>query len=139
MQLRLENSLFVISKILRLFVNTLSANNRNFFLNRGNLLEHFQMQLSQKRKLFSLFFFVTLKFRFNLTFSEKRWPSLVIYFGTYGLGKTWLDKCLKNPVSEDPSTSNMVNGPNHCWNLRDSTFTLFIDTCSENLGWKTLS
>ena len=25
--------------------------------------------------------------------------------------KTWLDKCLKSPVSEDPSTSNMVNGP----------------------------
>ena len=26
--------------------------------------------------------------------------------------KTWLDKCLKSPVSEeDPSKSNLVNGP----------------------------
>ena len=25
--------------------------------------------------------------------------------------KTWTDKCLKSPVSEDPSTSNMVNVP----------------------------
>ena len=25
--------------------------------------------------------------------------------------KTWTEKCLKNPVSEDPSTSNMVNVP----------------------------
>ena len=23
---------------------------------------------------------------------------------------TWLDKCLKGPVSEDPSTGNMVKG-----------------------------
>ena len=34
-----------------------------------------------------------------------------MYFLTYGLGKTWLDKCLQSPVPEDPSTSNMVNGP----------------------------
>ena len=25
--------------------------------------------------------------------------------------KTWLDKSLKSPVSENPTTSNMVNGP----------------------------
>ena len=30
-----------------------------------------------------------------------------MYFWTYGIGKTWLDKCLKNPVSEDNSTTNM--------------------------------
>ena len=27
--------------------------------------------------------------------------------------KTWLDKCPKRPVSEDPSTSNMINGPKY--------------------------
>ena len=30
-----------------------------------------------------------------------------MYFWTYGIEKTWLNKCLKNQVSEDPSTSNM--------------------------------
>ena len=30
-----------------------------------------------------------------------------MYFWTYGIGKTWLDKYLKNPVSEDNSTTNM--------------------------------
>ena len=30
-----------------------------------------------------------------------------MYFWTYRLRKTWLNKCLKSPVSEDPSTSNM--------------------------------
>ena len=33
-----------------------------------------------------------------------------MYFSIYGLQNTWLDKCLKSPVSEDPSTSNMING-----------------------------
>ena len=29
-----------------------------------------------------------------------------MYFGNDGLPKTWLDKCVKSPVSEDPSKSN---------------------------------
>ena len=28
--------------------------------------------------------------------------------------KTWPDKCLKSPVSEDAWKSNMVNQPKHC-------------------------
>ena len=35
-----------------------------------------------------------------------------MFFSNYRLQKTWLDKCLKSPVSEDPSTSDMVNGQN---------------------------
>ena len=45
----------------------------------------------------------------------------------------------KTPVSEHPSTSNMVNGPKHCSKLKDSTFTIFIDPCARNSGWKKLS
>ena len=36
-----------------------------------------------------------------------------MYFRNYVLRKTWLDNSLKNPVSEDPSRSNMINGPKH--------------------------
>ena len=35
-------------------------------------------------------------------------------FPKLGTLKTWLDKFLKSPVSEDPSTSNMVNVAKHC-------------------------
>ena len=35
-------------------------------------------------------------------------------FGNYGLRKTWLDNCLTSPISEDPSISNMKNGPKRC-------------------------
>ena len=34
-----------------------------------------------------------------------------MYFRNYGLQNTWLDKCLKSPVSEDTSKSNMVKEP----------------------------
>ena len=48
-------------------------------------------------------------------------------FTTCRLQKMWLHKCLKNRISEDPSSSNMVNGPKHCGNLKDSTIAIFID------------
>ena len=50
-----------------------------------------------------------------------------MYFRNYGLPKTWLDQCLKSPISEDPTKSNMVNAPKHSSNLRDTSFTIFIN------------
>ena len=49
-------SLLLIYKILRLFVNTLTADDKHHLLNRGNLAQPVQMQLSQKQKTFSEFF-----------------------------------------------------------------------------------
>ena len=57
-----------------------------------------------------------------------------MHFLTYGIQKTWLHKCLKNPVSEDPSRSNMVNAPKHCRNLNGSIFIIFIDHFEANSG-----
>ena len=59
-----------------------------------------------------------------------------MYFSTYGLRKTWLDKCLKTLVSEDPLTSKMENGPKNFWNFNHNTFTIFIDPSADNRGWK---
>ena len=53
--------------------------------------------------------------------------------------KTWLDKCLKSPVSEDPSTSNMVNVRKHYWNLHHSTFIIFLRHWPGNFVRKSLS
>ena len=50
-----------------------------------------------------------------------------MYFRNYGLQNTWLDICLKSPVSEDPFSGNMVNGPKHSCNLNESTVPIFID------------
>ena len=57
-----------------------------------------------------------------------------MYFSTYGFRKTLLDKCLKSPVSENPPTSNRVNGPKYSSKLNESAFTIFIDPCESNSG-----
>ena len=35
-----------------------------------------------------------------------------MYFRNYGLQKTWLNKSLKSPLSEDPLQNNMLSGKN---------------------------
>ena len=43
--------------------------------------------------------------------------------------KTWQNKCLKSPVSEEPLTSDKGNVRKDCPKLNDRTFTIFIDNC----------
>ena len=111
----------------------MTADDKDSLLKRGNLLQLVKKQLSQKRKTFCPFFFSIFSICIHFwRFSKNRWPSELMYFWTYGLRKTRLDKCLKSLVSEDPSTSNMVNGPKLRWNLNDRTFTTFINPCERN-------
>ena len=73
--LDLKKSLWVIWKVLGLFVNPLKADDKYSLLNRGNLLQHFQMHLSQKRKIFCGLFFTFSKFRVYFEdFQEKGEP-----------------------------------------------------------------
>ena len=58
MQFSWKKFLLVICKILRVFVKTLTADGKYSVLNRDNLLQDVQMQLSQKRKTFSPSFFL---------------------------------------------------------------------------------
>ena len=51
-----------------------------------------------------------------------------MYFRNYRLPKTWLDICLKSPVSEDPTKSNMVNVPKHGSNLKDTSLPYLLIT-----------
>ena len=51
-----------------------------------------------------------------------------MYVRNYGLPKTWLDQSLKSPVSDDPTKSNMVNGPKHCSNLKDTSLLYLLIT-----------
>ena len=59
-------------------------------------------------------------------------------FRNYGLPKTWLDQCVKIPVSEDPSKTHMVNAPKRSSNLIDSAFTIFPDYWEVNCPTKSL-
>ena len=67
-----EKSLLVICKIVELFVNSLTANDKYSLLNRDSLTEPIQMELSQKQKTFSQFFSAFLKSRLNFEHFLKR-------------------------------------------------------------------
>ena len=62
-----------------------------------------------------------------------------MYFWSYRLQKSWLDKCLNSPVSEDPSRTNKAKGTKQCSKLKDNTFNIFIDPRERNSGLKCLS
>ena len=64
-QLTFKKFLLVICKISRLFPNTLSADGKYSLLNRDNLTEPIQMQVSRKQKTFSQFFSAFLKSSLN--------------------------------------------------------------------------
>ena len=55
-----------------------------------------------------------------------------MYFRIYRPRRTWLDKSLKAPVWENPSTSDMVNGPKHWLNINESAFIILSDHCEGN-------
>ena len=57
--------MLVLRKILRLFVNTLTANDKYSLLNRDNLSQHIQILLSQKENSFSQFLFPYFKSALN--------------------------------------------------------------------------
>ena len=61
-----------------------------------------------------------------------------MYFGNYGLPKTWLDQCLKSRFLEDPSKRNMGNAPKLCSNFKSTIFTIFIDHLEVNCPKKSL-
>ena len=62
----------MIHKILRLFVNTLTVNDKHYHLNRDNLAETIQISLPQKQKTFSEFFFAFLKSKLNFEHLPKK-------------------------------------------------------------------
>ena len=62
----------MIHKILRLFVNTLTVDDKHYLLNRDNLTQPIQMQLSEKQKTFSQFVFAFLKSILNFKHLPKK-------------------------------------------------------------------
>ena len=64
--------MLVLCKILGLFVNTLSQDERYCFLYKDNLLQPIQILLSQKEKTFSQFFSPFLKSTLNFERFQKK-------------------------------------------------------------------
>ena len=107
-------------------------------LNRHNLTIPIQMQLPQNKKSFLIFLlhFWNVTWIFELLTKKMTLIDFVIP-KLRPLETRW-DKDLKSPISENPSTSNMVNVNKHCRNLYQSTFMIFIDHCEVNWLGKSL-
>ena len=75
-----EKSALVWSEILRLFVNTLTADNKYSRCNVQNFAQQLQTPLSQKQNTFCRFFIAFLKCGLNLEHFKKKdeYPSLII-------------------------------------------------------------
>ena len=87
----------------------------------------FRCNYRRNKKLFLKFFLYFRTLVYVLVISEETMTLINFVFPKLRTPKTWLDKCLKSPISEDSSRRNMVNGSKHCWNLHGSTFIIFID------------
>ena len=59
-------------KILRLFANTFTVDGKYSLLNRDNLMQPIQMQLSHKQNTFSQFFAAFLKSRLSFEHFQKK-------------------------------------------------------------------
>ena len=70
-EFQLEKVSLTNCKILGQFFNPLTADDKYSLLNKGNSI-HVQMQLSQKRKTFSVLFFGYLKFILNFEIFQKK-------------------------------------------------------------------
>ena len=64
--------MLVLCKILRLFVNTLTDDDKYSLLYRNNLTEPIQILLCQKQKTFSQFFAAFLKFTLNFEYFQQK-------------------------------------------------------------------
>ena len=71
-QLTCKKSLLVTCKFSRLFPNSLSADRKCSLLNRNNLTQPTQMQLSRKQKTFSVFFPAFSKSSLNFEYFFKK-------------------------------------------------------------------
>ena len=125
--------------MLGLLFSTLTTNGMYLVLNRDRITLPIQMQLPEKQKKFSQFFAAILKSIWNYERIGKNMTLIAFVFPKLRTPKRWLDKCLKSPVSEDLSTSNMVNVPKHFPNLDYITCIIFIDHYEINLLGKSLS
>ena len=71
-ELSWKKFLLVIFEVLGLFPNILTVDDKYSLLNRDNLRQPFQMQLSKKQKTFSQFSFAFFKARSNFQHFEKK-------------------------------------------------------------------
>ena len=133
-----KKSALVRTKILGLFVNTLTAEYTYSRRNMQTFTQQVQTPLSLKQKTFSRFFIAILVHEMENLF-KKMGVFYLKYFRNYWLQKRWLLKCLKSLTSEQLSVINLLTASKHCLNLHGTTNILFFHESGINWAGKSLS
>ena len=87
------------------------------------------MQLSQKRKIFSEFFFPFSKFRFNLVHFQKKMALIADVFLNFRTRRDVVRCMSKKSLFREHLDKLYRNWPKHCSKLNNSTVTTFIYPC----------
>ena len=121
-----KKSLSVWFVILRLFVNTLAADNK-YSRVKLHTLTQIQTPLPLKQRPSSRFFIAVLKCAWNLEHFEYKVEYLsLIIFRNYIFRKSWFVKRLKDLASEQHSVNNALTVCKHSWNQHGTTIILFF-------------
>ena len=137
-QLTFKKSLLVICKISTLFPNTLSGDGKYSLFNRDNLMQLIQMEVSRKQKNVLIFFLHFWNLVEILNIFKKKMTLIADVFP-----KLWTQKNLVRSVPKKSSFKGSF-GEQHreraqiCWNLNESTFTIFSDCGERNWPAKSL-
>ena len=118
---------FVNFKILGVFVNTFTVDDKYPVWDCENLQFHIEMQLSQKQKRFSQFYVPLMESSSNSKHFQKKMIVIAYLFSKLKTVKTWVDQSVKSVVSEHRLAVNILKGSKHLWNLRESVFIIFFD------------
>ena len=101
----------VISELLGLLVNTLTANCGYSRNHRDDLPEPVRMLLCPKQKTFFWIFIRFVSCPLNFQFFEEKSASYLKHLWSYWLRKSCLIKCIKSYVSQKPLAVNVLTRP----------------------------
>ena len=134
-----KKSALVRSKILGLFVNTLTAEYTYSRRNMQTLTKHIQTPLSLKQKTFSGFFIAYLKSTWNgEQFRKKGESSSLTISEIIDSKRSGYLSAWKALTSEQLSVINLLTGSKHCLNLHGTTIILFSHESGRNWAGKSL-
>ena len=131
-------SLLMIFEILGLFVNTLTPDDKYCFVIWKINRNQFKSNYLRKEKSFPNFLLNLWDLYHILNILKQKITPSLMYYGKYGLPKTWFDKSLSS-VSGQRSTVKMLQRHKGCWNLHGSTLIIFSHYFDGNRVGKCLS
>ena len=134
-----KKSLLVICKLLRMFVKILTADDKYSLLNRNIWRTPFQMQLSQKQKIFSQFVSAFLKCWLNFEQFKTKMTLIADVFPKLRIPKSKVKKISKKSSFRGTIEKQHEKKTKYPRKLNPTAFTRFIDHCEVNWVGKSVS